>query len=67
MALRRYFEFEKRRDYTYMDDTLLFCLAAYRNGYNGIDLKSIVPALIWHGRSNRSAVVQFKTERFPRN
>ena len=28
---------------------------AYRNGYNGTDLKSVVSALIRHGRSNRSA------------
>ena len=28
---------------------------AYRNGYNGTDLKSVVSVLIRHGRSNRSA------------
>lgn len=32
-------------------------LAAYRNGYNGADLKSAVSACIWHVGSNPTAVV----------
>ena len=42
-------------------------MAAYRNGYNGADLKSAVWACIPPGRSNRSAVVSSKPKGFLRN